>query len=68
MQTTFNYPKKEAFNLAKKMRQFRAKTEETASSEVNVNADQHRAEVVRQIDWTAFNDVINQLEFCQKHA
>lgn len=56
-------PAKEAFNLAQKMRKFRQQTEETARNEENPNADRERAEVVRQIDWEAFNKVIEQLQF-----
>lgn len=56
-------PAKEAFNLAQKMRKFRNQTEETARSEENPNVDSERAEVVRQIDWEAFNKVIEQLQF-----
>lgn len=61
--TTFNYPAKTAFSLAKKMRKFRAKTEATALSDLNHKAEDERCEVVRQIDWAAFNEVIKQLEF-----
>lgn len=59
----FNYPKKSAYALAVAMKRFRAKTEETAHSEYNYRAEQDRIEVVRQIDWSAFNEVIKQLEF-----
>lgn len=63
MKTNFNYPAKSAKGLAIKMRQFRAKTENTAYSELNPNADSDRVEVVRNIDWAAFDTIINQLEF-----
>lgn len=56
-------PAKEAFNLAMKMKKFRAMTEETARNEFNPNVDSERAEVVRQIDWNAFNEVVKQLQF-----
>lgn len=59
----FNYPKKAAYALAVSMRRFRAKTEEMAHSEYNHRCDEDRVEVVRQIDWKAFNEVIEQLEF-----
>ncbi len=64
---TWNFPKKTAASLAKKMREFRARTEETATSEVNPNAEYHRVEVVRQIDWSAFDKLIDELEFCHKN-
>ena len=57
-------PAKEAFNLAAKLKQFRAKTEETAET---FEAEIQRVEVVRQIDWAEFNKVIEQLEFTYKH-
>lgn len=60
----FNYPTKSAYKLATQMKHFRARTEEIAYSEINNNAENDRKEVVRQIDWTAFNEVIAQLEFC----
>lgn len=63
----FNYPKKTAYKLAQQMKKFLARTEETAHSKVNNQADHDRTEVVRQIDWQAFNKVIEQLEFCYKH-
>lgn len=63
----FNYPKKSAYQLAQKMREFLTKTEETAHSEINVNADSDRSEVVRQINWSAFNEVIRGLEFPYLH-
>lgn len=65
--THFNNPAKEAFNLAAKLKEFRAKTEITAYSETNQNAEQERRDVVRQIDWAAFNEIVNQLEFTYKH-
>lgn len=61
---SFDYPKKAAYKLAVDMQKFLARTEETAHSEINPRADQDRAEVVRQIDWAAFNKVIKQLSFC----
>lgn len=63
MKSNFNYPKKSAFALGAKMRAFLIQTENAATSEVNVNADHDRAEVVRQIDWGKFNDIINQLQY-----
>lgn len=62
----FNYPFRSAFKLAKQMRELRAKTEETAYSETNHQADLNRAELVRQIDWRMYQEVIDQLEFCYK--
>lgn len=60
---SFNYPKRVAFILGTKMKQFRARTEDHAYSEVNPYAEEHRVEVVRQIDWEAFDKVIKQLQF-----
>jgi hypothetical protein len=60
---TWNYPAKSAFKLAQQMRKFRAQTEENALSETNPNADNDRREVVRQMDWYAFSQVIDYLEF-----
>lgn len=57
-----------AWNLAQKMRKFRAQTEQTQYSETNPNVDQLRVEVVRQIDWAAFDKIIGHLEFCQLAA
>jgi hypothetical protein len=59
----FNYPDKSAYWLAAQMKKFRARTEETAYSEMNAYADHDRREVVRQIDWDAYDKVISQLEF-----
>lgn len=59
----FNHPKKTAYKIAQDMKRLRARTEETAYSETNPEADQDRAEVVRQIDWNLFNEMIKQLEF-----
>lgn len=59
----FNYPKKAAYKLAHDMRKFLKQTESTAYSEINPAADHHRAEVVRQIDWGKFAEIIDQLEF-----
>lgn len=64
---SFNHPKKSAYKLAQQMKQFLTRTEETAYSETNPQADHDRTEVVRQIDWQAFNKIIEQLEFCYKH-
>jgi len=61
-QSEFNWPITSALKLAAKMRDFRARTEETAHSEVNPNADDDRATVVSLIDWGKYDDVINQLE------
>lgn len=58
---------KQASKLAKKMREFRAITEETAYSEGNGNEDNDRKEVIKQINWTSFNEVIDQLEFYEKN-
>lgn len=49
------------------MKKFRAKTEEIALSELNPYAEADRREVVRQIDWAAFSEVISQLEFTYDH-
>lgn len=59
----FNYPKKSAYMLGRDMRRFLHQTENTAYSELNNNADADRVEVIRQIDWAAFNQIVNQLEF-----
>ena len=59
-----NYPKKAAYKLAQQMKEFRVKTEETQYSEINQRADLDRAEVVRQMDWTKYHEVIEYLEFC----
>jgi hypothetical protein len=57
-----DYPFKSAYKLAQQMRKLRAETEQNCYSEYNPNADSQRAELVRVIDWAAFNEVINQLE------
>lgn len=62
--TNLHSPKKQAWQLAQQLRKFRAKTEETAPT---FNADAERMEVVREIDWTAYNSVIEQLEFLYKN-
>lgn len=59
----FNYPDKTAKKLSNLMKKFRAQTEETAYSELNPFADQDRKEVVRQIDWRSFDEVVKQLSF-----
>jgi hypothetical protein len=64
---TFNYPDKAAKSLASKMKSFRRKTEETATSEINPHAESDRSEVVRQIDWAKFDEIISQLEFVYDH-
>lgn len=61
-----NYPDKTAYMIAQKLRKFRAESEQFISSEINVNADEQMRNVVRQIDWKAYNDIINQLEFTYK--
>ncbi len=63
----FNYPDITAKKLASQMRQFLAQTENTAHSEVNPYAENDRVEVVRSIDWSAFNTVIEQLEITYTH-
>jgi len=55
-------PKLQAFKLANKLRKFRAQTEIEAAN----NKDHERSEVVRVIDWYAYNELINQLELCFK--
>jgi len=59
----FNYPKKSAYKLAKQMSRFQVRTESVANSEINHDAENDRAELVSQIDWVAFNEVVRQLEF-----
>lgn len=63
MKKNWNYPDGTAKSLANQLKKFRARTEETAYSEINPYADNDRKEVVRQIDWGMFNSVIQQLEF-----
>lgn len=63
----FNYPYKRAFLLAREMRRFLSQTETTAYSETNPEADLDRVELVRQIDWAKFADVMEQLEYCYKN-
>lgn len=58
-------PFKEAARLAKKMREFRARTEKTARSEDNINAEGQIVELVKIINWSEFNNIINQLELMQ---
>ena len=62
-----NNPKKEAYMLALKMRQFQAKCEVSILSE-NANTRKHSElrEVLCQVDWNKFDDVINYLEFSYK--
>jgi hypothetical protein len=66
MITNIHYPKAKAASLALKLREFRAASEEFLSSEQNPHVNADMREVVRQINWTEYNNVINQLEFCHK--
>ena len=59
----FNYPDASAKKLANQLKKFRARTEETAYSETNPHADNDRKEVVRQINWSIYSELIQQLEF-----
>jgi len=63
-----DYPIKQAAKLANDLKKFRAMSEQDIYSELNVNAQEQMREVVRQIDWTAFNTIINQLEYCDKQS
>ncbi|UOF80761.1 hypothetical protein [Microviridae sp.] len=59
----FNYPDKTAKSLAVQLKKFRARTEKTAYSEVNPHAESDRIEVIKKVDWDAYNALIDQLEF-----
>lgn len=63
MNKNWHYPKETAYKIGEQLKNFRARTEETAFSEYNLNADHDRSEVVRQIDWAAFDKIIEQLQF-----
>jgi len=64
--TNIDNPKKMAYQLGKRLSDFRKWSEDIITSESNPNANEDMREVVRQIDWNAYNDIINQLEFCHK--
>ena len=46
-----------------KLKKFRARTEQTSHSEINPHADMDRIEIVRRIDWHAYDELVKQLEF-----
>jgi len=61
-----NYPKKYAYSLGSQLKKFRAASEDSITSEINPKASEDMKEVIRQIDWSIFNTIINQLQFCYK--
>lgn len=65
--TPMSFPINDAKRLAIQMRTFLAATEEHANTERNSRAEEQRCEVVRLIDWQAFNTVIEDLEFIHEN-
>lgn len=61
-----NYPDKKAYSLAKELRKFREASLLPVTSKINPRAQEQMNEVRRQIDWYAYNEIINQLEFTYK--
>lgn len=59
-----NYPKSIAHRVAQNLRRFRAASEKQITSEVNPKAQDEMREIVRQIDWDKYDEIIKQLEYC----
>lgn len=59
-----NYPKSIAHRVAQNLRRFRAASEKQITSEVNPKAQEEMREIVRQIDWGKYDEIIKQLEYC----
>lgn len=62
----YNYPQKHAYMLAQQLKRLRAKSEEYVHSEINPLADQQMRELVRVIDWSAFDSLVKQMELLYK--